>query len=243
MLRKTATAIFMSIVLVTTCVALSLKYQDISPEKEKKQKEIERFPIVDFAAPEPKTQQEQNKRKKKTDKYQRFKDTIAPGVTYEQHYHWPEDVSPVPVKQSDVIVVGEVISARASLFEDKSSVYSEFNIRIEEVVKDDGQSPLSVDEAIIVGRPGGRVRYKSGQISFFRLTGLGMPGVGHRYVFFLTYGVEQGDYDILTAYELQGERAIALDRINSKYGAIKAGQGNDAASFLATLRNAANSIK
>src|SRR5205085_4038018 len=94
-------------------------------------------------------------------------------------------------------------------------VYSEFTVRIVKVLKDDGQLPLSQGGSIVAERPGGRVRFPSGHISRFSITGWGMPQIMRQYVLFLMRNNEDQTYHIVTGYELHSGHIFPLDRTTS----------------------------
>ena len=117
------------------------------------------------------------------------------------------DFPGLPVEQSPVIVIGDVLQSEAHLSEDKLGVYSEFTIRLVEVIK--AESSLSASQ-MIVERLGGYVRYPDGRKLLYRVGTGGMPRVGARYLFFLKPTPEL-DYSIVTAYEFGDKGIIALD--------------------------------
>lgn len=69
----------------------------------------------------------------------------------------------LPASLGDAVAVGEVTDAKAYLTNDKVSVYSEFTIRIQEVLKAGG-APLAPGSAVEAKRAGGRVRLPSGKV-------------------------------------------------------------------------------
>jgi hypothetical protein len=117
------------------------------------------------------------------------------------------DFPGLPVEQSSVIVVGDVLQSEAHLSEDKTGVYSEFTVRLVEVLKSASSLPGS---EMIVERLGGYVRYPDGRKLLYRVGTGGMPRVGARYLFFLKRSPEL-DYSILTAYEFGDDAVTALD--------------------------------
>jgi hypothetical protein len=194
------------------------------------------FPIAEEAAPEPATQAERDKKNKKEKKYGRYKDTIGPGVTLAtKYYQWPQGFPTLPVAQSDAVVIGEVTDAKAYVTTDKDSVYSEFTLHIVKVLKSDNQTPLSSDGSINVERPGGRVRYSSGHISRFCITGWGMPQPMRQYVLFLTKNNDGQTYHIVTGYELRNGRIFPLDRTTSNETDFDAYINMDEAAFFEKL--------
>jgi hypothetical protein len=135
----------------------------------------------------------------------------------------------LPLVKSNVIIVGVVEDAQAHLSHNKKSIYSEFTVRIKDVLK--AHTALPPDNLITVDRPGGFVKYPNGQKVLYRFSGERMPRVGKRYVFFLKY--VDSDYRILTAYELDEKRVYPLDD-SEQFNAFR---GHGETSFLSTLRN------
>jgi hypothetical protein len=154
------------------------------------------------------------------------------------HYHWPPGFPELPVAQSDAVVLGDVSKTAAYLTEDETGVYSEFTVRIDEILKTDGQASLSTGGSIIADRPGGRVRYPTGEMGQFSITGRGMPREGKRYVLFLKRGGEDEDYQIITGYELRQGRVFPLDKSTSNQTNFDIYANSDETSFLNKIRDA-----
>ena len=127
------------------------------------------------------------------------------------HTHSMEEFPPIPTLKSDLVVIGNVANAQAFLSNDKSFVYSEYNIRVKEILKNASESMLSSTEFITAERIGGAVRFPSGRIRKYKESEYGTPLSGHEYVFFLKFVDVGKTFSILTAYELIDGRAIALD--------------------------------
>lgn len=93
----------------------------------------------------------------------------------------------------------------------KKGVYSEFTININEVIKNDSHVALVPGDSINPTRLGGRVKFSSGKIGLYYVTGQNMPLVGCQYLLFLTYDQEAG-FAILTGYELREGQVFPLDK-------------------------------
>lgn len=130
--------------------------------------------------------------------------------------HTPPE-QPLPTGSSDAIIIGEVIDTKAFVSEDKTSVYSEFQTRIDEILKNSDTAPLTPGESIDVLRPGGGVRLPSGEVPLLYVEGRGYPRTGRRYVLFLKYDQLSQSYYIATGYELRDGKVFPLDGI-PKYG-------------------------
>jgi hypothetical protein len=148
--------------------------------------------------------------------------------------HWWSGLSALPVVHSDAIVFGEVIGAQAYLSNDKSGVYSEFRIRVDEVLQAHKSVPLATGGIVVGERAGGAVRFQSGHVTQYFYLGQGFPRIGSQYVFFLKMNEFGQDFHILTGYRLGREKVQALDQkdIFAQY------EGRDRDGFFSDLREA-----
>jgi hypothetical protein len=135
--------------------------------------------------------------------------------------HWQVGLSDMPADRSDLVVEAKVTDSQAFLSDDKTGVYSEFTVRVSKVWKTTPAATVNKGDTLVTERFGGRVRYPSGKIVRYLVDGQGSPMKGKKYLFFLARA-EQGNYKLLTAYELQGNKVFALDgsRVNRR------GRGN-----------------
>jgi hypothetical protein len=132
--------------------------------------------------------------------------------------------------------VGTISDAKAHLSEDKNSVYSEFTVTINEVLKNDTALPLGVGGSVTLERKGGRVRYPSGHISWFYVAGQGLPLPNAQYVLFLKTTDEERLFDILTGYQILDGRIAPLDESPGVVH-FERYSGSDARAFLDEIRN------
>lgn len=135
----------------------------------------------------------------------------AEGKEYGILTHWEIGLPPIPVIQSDAIVLGEVISAQAYLSNDKAGVYSEFTIRVEKIFKNYSDSPLKLNNTFIAEREGGVVRFSSGRLLRYFVFYQGLPRINRRYVFFLSINPLGEDYRLVTAYNISKGHVFPLD--------------------------------
>ena len=231
------------LLLVILCVAAAtamatLRGRSSVSSDQGAQDDDSQFPIADAAAPKPTDLKEIAKRRAKSKKYSRSHNDIGLGGRAVFHYHWPPGFPELPVVQSDAVVIGVVSKAAAYLTEDETGIYSEFTIRIDEILKTDGQASLSTGGSVIADRPGGRVRYPTGQIGQFCFDGFGMPREGKRYVLFLKRGGEDEDYQIVTGYELRQGRVFPLDKANANPTNFSIYANAEETSFLNKIRDA-----
>lgn len=170
----------------------------------------DRYPVVEADEVEPSDPAKRAKLKRQRQKYDKDSPFSNPGpkdVEVAFLPEWQFNFPALPVKQSDAIVIGEVLTAEAHRSENKLNVFSTFEVKVHEVLKGSNLTPGSV---INVQRVGGFVNYQNGKKVLFRLVGNGMPAVGERYALFLN--VLDEDYRILTGYELGDGGVMPLDR-------------------------------
>jgi hypothetical protein len=195
------------------------------------------WPIADSTAPEPADPVKRAKRRAKGEKYKESISQLADrNETIFSHQDWEAGLSAFPVSKSDAIVIGRVLDAQAYLSNDKTGVYSEFKVSTEQVLKNDRFASLNNNSSIVVDRKGGRVRYPSGHLALYQISGQDMPRAGHRYVLFLTRDNPEQDFSLLTGYELSAGCVVSLD--NPTGHPIAMQNGKDEASFLNELRSA-----
>ena len=235
-------AIFIVVVLLcVTAGAVVGKFRGRSPTSTSPQEQIDtsNFPIVDSTATLPTDPNERAKRNRKGKKYN--SPHALPISESDQIYSitdWELGLPALPVAKSAAIVIGEVSTAQAYLSEDKTAIYSEFGVRIDEVLKTETRFPVVPGSILPVERVGGRVRFPSGKLAVSIVVKQDMPRIGGRYVLFLIHRFpsETEDFYILTGYELRSGRVSPLDRITS--GPIAAYQGTDEISLLRDIRKA-----
>lgn len=178
-------------------------------------------PIVDLTSPKaPVLDERRRKRNKSFDNMRVESIETTPGSD-DRVVVSESNIPDLPVAMSDLIVEGIVSDSAAFLSDDKTGIYSEFSISVTGVTKSSSASPVKNGDVITGERYGGRVRFPSGQIARYRVAGQGAPRKDCKYLFFLKKK-EDGNYLILTAYEIRNKNVFALDgsRINPQ------GKGN-----------------
>lgn len=236
--------IAITVAALTTIVTLRGKGQvgdKVTPPDSRKQKEeVEsQFPTAELETPEPADPEKRNRRRKKSARYDNHhlvnrNDGYGDAVESVFFDEWDLGLPAIPAPQSEVVVAGDVTDARAYLSNDKTGIYSEFEITVGEVFKNGASAPLGVNSTIIAERAGGAVRYPSKGKYLYRVSGQGMPRVGKRYVFFLKAAGLAQTFRIVTAYELRGDKVFPLDSAE-QFGPYK---GTDDARFLSAVRDA-----
>ena len=217
--------------------------QNQPPEKppRKSQGMIEqerRLPVADYSAPEPDDPRDKKKREAKAKKFAKVELSIDPdsdSVTTSSH--WATGLPAIPASQSSAVIIGTVRKAKAELTPNRNKVYSEFTITINEVLKNDATSSLSSGKIITADRAGGRVRFPSGKVGLYSVTGQGMPQVERTYLLFLTEADPESDYSILTGYEILNGHIHPLDDPGSGHPFTKF-KGVEESLFLEEVRTA-----
>ena len=186
--------------------------------------DFKNFPIVDLGASLPVDEPAKATRARKSKKYNNkslSEISEASNVTFlanEALINLPA----LPVDRSSAVLVGEIVDAKAYLSEDRTGVYSEFEVRIQTVFKNNTKQVLGVGKSLVVERFGGRVRLPSGKLFIAAIDNQDMPRVGGKYLLFLTndfIGAKHSDEDfnILLGYELKGGKVFSLDRTSSNH--------------------------
>ena len=126
------------------------------------------------------------------------------------------DIADIPTSASDLIVEGVVTGSGAFLSNDRQSVYSEFTVRVTDIVMSRRGAGVRLGDAITAERWGGRVRYPDGRIVRYGMPGYGSPIIGVKYLLFLSNG-DAGNYHVLTGYEIHGQTVRPLDGARISY--------------------------
>lgn len=152
----------------------------------------------------------------------------------------------IPAAKSDVVIIGEVTKAEAFLTEDKTSIYSEFAVKIGGVLKNSTFQAINTGDLITISRGGGGVRFPSRKVMYRLFDGKPMPRVKGEYVFFLRYDNEAKDYPIITGYELIDGKVVPLDGIQrdgqivDELASHQSYTGMDKTDFLNLVQTASN---
>lgn len=247
--RVTAFLIVMFAASVATSIA-TLRRQDQPKQsqqnpatnldlQEKKRIEFEsHFPLISLETLLPADPDKRAKRKIKNERYDKgnfvSRETSGNYDEVEMLTHWEIGLPALPVAQSAAIVVGEAVEAQAHLSNDKTNVYTEFTIRVNEVLNTTNPTSLVSGSLINADRTGGFVRYPNGHKMLYRVFGFSMLRTGKRYVLFLTNPDQSPNYQVLTGYELGASAVSPLDSTPQfeKY------KGMDPAAFLEAVRDA-----
>jgi hypothetical protein len=128
-------------------------------------------------------------------------------------------VDPFPASRSVAVVIGTVLSGKAYVSKDHTFVYSDYQIRIDQVLKPDPSANLTVGGVVVAMRQGGTIRFPSGRVRHFLNNGHGMPAIGAQYLFFLLKPDPVPEYEIAigATYELRNGRVHPLDDLSNEF--------------------------
>ena len=116
-------------------------------------------------------------------------------------------LDPFPVAPSAAIVVGTLLSGKAFVSKDCTYVYSDYQVRVDRVLKQDASASLAAGEQIVVSRGGGTIHFPSGHIRNYLNNGEGFPAIGSQYLFFLgkpNFPEHEYEQVIGSLYQLDG---------------------------------------
>ena len=207
------------VVLVTIAVSLSTKsshsQSDTSSKQgNKDQQDLSKYAVVDYDAPESVNAIQREERKLKNSRYDNQDWVLKTPHPDDSGVGRHLEVIPPPLfpaDESDLVVIGKISNVSAYLSNDKSGVYSEFTIQVDQILKSDSLKKIEPRNSITADRAGGTVRYPNGQKVVYELSEFNLPQVGREYAFFLKHNGESQNYEILTLYEFNDSRVIQLD--------------------------------
>ena len=138
----------------------------------------------------------------------RFIDYVAVGK--------PSDPRGIPVSVSTAVVVGTILSGKCFVSVDHNYVYTDYQVKVDQVLKQDAGASLSVGDEVVAAREGGAVHFPSGHVTNFLTVGHGLPEIGSQYSLFLS---RQIGYEIMfdAGYQLKNGHVYPLDDVNSQY--------------------------
>lgn len=236
---------WIAVVITASVAALAMRSrpQSTSPGRKEQPKKVRDLPIVDFYAPEA----NDVRRKAKGNRYDRQSSEPiqeTPSISGRVwSNHWARGLDAFPVDKSDTILIGSITDVQGYLSNDKTAVYSEFSIQVEEVLKQPApKPPVEVASTISVERFGGAVRFPSGAIQRYETMGQGMPHRDGRYLLFLKRLDDEPSFSIITGYELGDVNVSPLDGAQFGEGTERYPfdkyEGYETATFLQAVRTA-----
>ena len=140
-------------------------------------------------------------------------------------------------RESDAVVIG-IVSKKASFFtEDETFVFSDYDLNVEEVLKNNHSHPIKLT-SLTVTRPGGTVMVGRRAVRAVDES-LEPLAVGERYLLFLEFIPRTGAYKAFNSkgsFQLEGNNTLKLTRENLPY---ELESGTKASLLISTIRNVA----
>lgn len=148
-------------------------------------------------------------------------------------------VPPLPfaVCNADAIFVGLLKSKTSQLNADESFVFTDYEMSVEEVIKDNSAAPARVGGDVTVTREGGEVQLK-GRVVRAKRNDFQHSQVGKRYLLFLRFLPETGSYLAYPngSFQLEGDKVISLG--GTSRDELLDGGSKSQATFLGDVRAA-----
>lgn len=138
--------------------------------------------------------------------------------------------------EADAVVVGVVKSSSSALVEDGSFIFTDVQLAVQEVIKDNSAAPISRNTEITVTRPGGTMMLKGKEV---RAADVEFDAfqVNARYLLFLTYIPESGGYRAFSERSFQLLPRIVA-KVTRKPALVLPQSHNDPEAFLNEVRAA-----
>lgn len=205
------------IVIFVTMAELS-RAQEVAPvsgvRATNREEFFAKFALVDYDAPLPNIPEELEQRRLKNRRYDNENWVLVdpdPETEYARRSILVIPLPTFPIEESDLIVTGQATAVSAHLSNDKTGIYSEYTIKIEQVLKNGLTSNLSPGSVITIDRAGAAVRYPGGHRVAYLLAEKKLPAVGASYALFLRDDKRSKNFDVVTLYELKINGVSPLD--------------------------------
>jgi hypothetical protein len=127
---------------------------------------------------------------------------------------YAQPLDPFPVARSAAILVGTVLSGKAFVSKDRTYVYSDYQVRLDQILKNDPSANLAVGGQFVASRGGGTIHFPSGRVRNYTNAGEGFPAIGSQYLFFLVKpNFPEPEYEVIIGaiYELRNGKVYPLD--------------------------------
>ena len=166
-------------------------------------------------APEPSDSQELEARRAKSIRYntgRRDLTTRDPEVEGFVEQVWPRREL-IPATGSAVVATGKVVKVQPYLSSDRSRIYTEITVEVDDLLKRDRNNRLSAVHTVVIDRLGGALKLKTGRVvrDDIQIDNLGKTNIGKRYVFFARRVNDGSDISLIESYELRGGKVFTND--------------------------------
>jgi hypothetical protein len=153
---------------------------------------------------------------------------------------WPA-VDFIPAAESALVVIGRVIKVQPYLASDRSRIYTEITIAVDDLLKQDQDNRVSATKTAVIDRLGGALKLKTGRIvrDEVQIDNLGDLQLGRRYVVFARAINDGNDISLIKSYELVDGKVFTNDSRPGRLLSTLAGVPStwaDEAAFLKAVR-------
>ena len=208
----------LSPIVILICMAGATLSQEIAPDsgvfESNRAEFFAKFAVADYEAALPDNPEDLAVRRAKSQRYDNQHWVVknpSPDTDYARRSIAVQPSPTFPVEESDIVAIGLVIGVTAHLSNDKSGVYSEYTVRVEQVMKDATSRSLGQGSTITIDRAGGAVRYADGRKLAYFISEKKLPTVGSLYALFLRDDKRSKNYEVVTLYEFKRDNVVPLD--------------------------------
>ncbi len=130
-----------------------------------------------------------------------------------------QDPPGIPVTGT-AVVIGTILSGNSFMSKNHTAVYSDYQVRVDEVLKQGPTATLAVGDQVVASRPGGAIHFPSGHRTNFLIIHHGLPEIGSQYILFLFKAVPNlPEYEIAfeSSYLVKNGRVFALDDAKEQF--------------------------
>ncbi|MFY9553242.1 MAG: hypothetical protein WAV47_00840 [Blastocatellia bacterium] len=147
----------------------------------------------------------------------------------------PEEYFGKLADASDAIIRGRVVQKTSQITEDDTFIFTDYDVEVREVVKDNPIAPLATGGNIVLTRPGGKIVVDGIIMQVTDHHFLALPVNNRDVILFLKYVPETGAYQATRdtgSFQLNGEVLRPLTEAHFPPGVLE-----DSRSFLQTVRS------
>jgi hypothetical protein len=173
--------------------------------------------------------------------------TLNPDVESFIEQVWPRGEL-VPASESAVVVTGTVVRVQPYLSGDRSRIYTEITVQVEDVLKRDRNGLPSAPKTVVIDRLGGALKLGSGRVvrDDIQIDNLGKTLPGKRYMFFADRVNKGSDISLIKSYELRDGKVFTNDsrpsRLISTLPGVPQAWADEAAFLKAVRRVTASTV-
>ena len=137
---------------------------------------------------------------------------------------WPA-VDFIPAAESALVVIGRVIKVQPYLSSDRSRVYTEITIAVDDLLKWDQDKSVAATKTVVIDRLGGALKLKTGRIvrDEIQIDNLGNLELARRYLVFARAINDGKDINLIKSYELIDGKVFTNDSRPSRLISALAG--------------------